>query len=531
VLVLSPTRELTNQIAESFKTYGAGTPLTVAIMVGGVKYGGQIRSVAAGVDVLVATPGRLLDHLGQGTVRLDETEVFVLDEADQMLDLGFVEPIRKVVKKLPARRQNLFFSATMPKTIGELANEILHNPQEVRVTPQATTVEKIAQTVMHVEASHKRDLLVELLADRKVSRALVFTRTKHGADKLVQYLDKSGLTASAIHGNKSQGQRERALAAFKDGKSPILVATDIAARGIDVDGVEPRVPVRAAQCARSLRPSHRRTARAGAEGVAITLCDVTERGLLPDIEKLTNSPSPRRTAAQIRAAPARRPPGERARRQAGQAPARPRQGSPSTRTARRAPGQGRSPQGAVPAAARRLVPDGRGTSGRRRQAGQARPPARRRLRLARLGGVRASVRGLRLPRQGARARPRRLRRASRGPSAGRPQRLPRTPSASGLTPLSPSSSGGAQRRPEDQQAPPSRTEGRQLRRRACWVLGSSLRCAPLRPRMTVEGCWRAYGRGIAGADGRARVDRRVQPHGHRPGTCGGAQQPAVTQRA
>jgi ATP-dependent RNA helicase RhlE len=206
-------------------------------MVGGVKYGGQIRSVAAGVDVLVATPGRLLDHVGQGTVKLDETEVFVLDEADQMLDLGFVDPIRKVVKKLPQRRQNLFFSATMPKTIGDLAGEILHNPQEVRVTPQATTVEKIAQTVMHVEASHKRDLLVELLADRKVSRALVFTRTKHGADKLVQYLDKSGLTASAIHGNKSQGQRERALAAFKDGKSPILVATDIAARGIDVDGV------------------------------------------------------------------------------------------------------------------------------------------------------------------------------------------------------------------------------------------------------------------------------------------------------
>jgi ATP-dependent RNA helicase RhlE len=235
-----------------------------------------------------------------------------------MLDLGFVDPIRKVVKKLPQRRQNLFFSATMPKTIGDLAGEILHNPQEVRVTPQATTVEKIAQTVMHVEASHKRDLLVELLADRKVSRALVFTRTKHGADKLVQYLDKSGLTASAIHGNKSQGQRERALAAFKDGKSPILVATDIAARGIDVDGVShvfqfelPNVPEAYV---------HRigRTARAGAEGVAITLCDVTERGLLRDIEKLTKLaiPAEDRRADQSRPLPDGRPENERAAKQA-----------------------------------------------------------------------------------------------------------------------------------------------------------------------------------------------------------------------
>ena len=287
VLVLAPTRELTNQIAESFKTYGSGTALTVAVVVGGVKYGGQIRALAPGVDVLVATPGRLLDHLGQGTVRLDETEVFVLDEADQMLDLGFVEPIRKVVKKLPARRQNLFFSATMPKTIGDLANEILHNPQEVRVTPQATTVEKVVQKILHVEAGHKRDLLVELLAQRDVSRAIVFTRTKHGADKLTQYLEKAGLSAAAIHGNKSQGQRERALAAFKAGKVQSLIATDIAARGIDVDGVShvfqyelPNVPEAYV---------HRigRTARAGAGGQAITLCDHSERNLLRDIERLT----------------------------------------------------------------------------------------------------------------------------------------------------------------------------------------------------------------------------------------------------
>ncbi|HEX8570413.1 MAG TPA: DEAD/DEAH box helicase [Caulobacteraceae bacterium] len=303
VLVLSPTRELTQQIAASFTTYGAGTGLTVAVMVGGVKYGGQIRSIAAGIDVLVATPGRLLDHLGQGTVKLDETEVFVLDEADQMLDLGFVEPIRKVVRRLPPKRQNLFFSATMPKTIGELANEILHNPQEVRVTPQATTVEKINQRVLHVEQAAKRDLLIDMLSEAHVKRALVFTRTKHGADKLTQALEKAGLTAAAIHGNKSQGQREKALAAFKAGKVQSLIATDIAARGIDVDAVThvfqfelPNVPEAYV---------HRigRTARAGAEGAAVAFCDKTERGLLRDIEKVTRQSIPAEDHRQDKSRP------------------------------------------------------------------------------------------------------------------------------------------------------------------------------------------------------------------------------------
>jgi ATP-dependent RNA helicase RhlE len=287
VLVLAPTRELAQQIAESFKTYGARSGVTVAVFVGGVKYGGQIRSVAGGVDVLVATPGRLIDHIGQGMVRLDETEVFVLDEADQMLDLGFLEPIRKIVKKLPRTRQNLFFSATMPGAIATLAGEILHDAAEVRVTPQATTVEQVSQRVIHIEADRKRDLLLDLLGPRAVSRALVFTRTKRGADRLAKFLDVAGVEVAAIHGDKSQGQRERALAAFKAGHVKALIATDIAARGIDVDAVShvfnfelPNVPEAYV---------HRigRTARAGAEGIAITLCDRAELGMLRDIEKLT----------------------------------------------------------------------------------------------------------------------------------------------------------------------------------------------------------------------------------------------------
>jgi ATP-dependent RNA helicase RhlE len=287
VLVLSPTRELAQQIAESFRTYGNKSGVSVAVFVGGVKYGGQIRSVAGGVDVLVATPGRLIDHVSQGMVRLDETEVFVLDEADQMLDLGFLEPIRKIVRKLPTARQNLFFSATMPGAIATLAGEILRDPTEVRVVPQATTVETVAQRVIHVEADRKKDILLDLIAPRAVSRAIVFTRTKRGADRLAKYLDVAGVEVAAIHGDKSQGQRERALAAFKAGKVKALIATDIAARGIDVDAVShvfnfelPNVPEAYV---------HRigRTARAGAEGVAITLCDRTELGLLRDIEKLT----------------------------------------------------------------------------------------------------------------------------------------------------------------------------------------------------------------------------------------------------
>jgi ATP-dependent RNA helicase RhlE len=292
VLVLSPTRELAQQIAESFRTYGARTGVSVAVFVGGVKYAGQIRALAGGIDVLVATPGRLIDHLGQGTVRLDETEVFVLDEADQMLDFGFLEPIRKVVRKLPAARQNLFFSATMPSAIAKLAGEILSDPAEVRVAPQATTVEQVEQRVIHVEAAGKRGLLVDLIAARQVGRAIVFARTKRGADRLAKFVAASGVEVAAIHGDKTQGQRERALAAFKSGRVKALIATDVAARGIDIDAVThvfnyelPNVPEVYV---------HRigRTARAGAKGVAITFCDKSELGLLRDIERLTKRSIP-----------------------------------------------------------------------------------------------------------------------------------------------------------------------------------------------------------------------------------------------
>ncbi|MDE2357528.1 MAG: DEAD/DEAH box helicase, partial [Alphaproteobacteria bacterium] len=286
-LVLSPTRELASQIAESFRTYGRHLDLTVAVVFGGVKYGPQMRALAGGVDILVATPGRLIDHMQEKTADLSATEVFVLDEADQMLDLGFLQPIRRIVGTLPVKRQNLFFSATMPGEIGKLAGELLKDPARVEVTPQATTVERIAQSVLFVEAARKAALLSELLAETPKAKALVFTRTKRGADKVSRYLERGGLSAAAIHGDKSQGQRERALAAFKAGEVQTLVATDIAARGIDVDGVThvfnhdlPYVPEAYV---------HRigRTARAGAEGMAISLVADDERPLLKDIEKVT----------------------------------------------------------------------------------------------------------------------------------------------------------------------------------------------------------------------------------------------------
>ncbi len=339
-LVLSPTRELAQQIAASFRTYGARSGVSVAVFVGGVKYGPQMRAVAGGVDVLVATPGRLIDHLGQGALRLDETEVFVLDEADQMLDLGFLEPIRKIVHKLPARRQNLFFSATMPDSIAALAREILEDPAEVRVAAQSTTVERVDQRVIHIEADRKRDLLLDLLSPRAVSRAMVFTRTKRGADRLAKFLSAAGLDVAAIHGDKSQGQRERALGAFRAGQAKALIATDIAARGIDVEAVShvfnyelPNVPEAYV---------HRigRTARAGAAGTAITLCDRAEIGLLRDIEKLTRLSIPAEDMRADRSAPARPPAGENK----GKKKTRRRRGAPARDAARAAVASPSQPQ-------------------------------------------------------------------------------------------------------------------------------------------------------------------------------------------
>src|SRR5215472_8205331 len=277
VLVLSPTRELASQIADSFKTYGRHMGLSVAVVFGGVKYGGQQRAMAAGVDVLVATPGRLLDHLAQRTISLTGVETFVLDEADQMLDLGFVVPIRKIVAQLPKVRQNLFFSATMPGEIGKLAGELLADPLKVSVTPQATTVERINQKVLFVEQGRKRALLAELFDDAKFSRVIVFTRTKRGADRVARSLEQVGVEAASIHGDKSQGQRERALADFKAGRVRALVATDIAARGIDIDAVSHVVQFELPNVPESYVHRIGRTARAGAEGSAVAFCADDER--------------------------------------------------------------------------------------------------------------------------------------------------------------------------------------------------------------------------------------------------------------
>ncbi len=286
-LILSPTRELASQIAESFRTYGRHLGIKVAVVFGGVAHRPQIQAMAQGVDVLVATPGRLIDHMMERNVQLEGTEIFVLDEADQMLDLGFVVPIRRIVQKLAARRQNLFFSATMPKEIGRLADELLQDPAKVSVAQVATTAERVAQQVVHIEAGKKRALLTEMFADPAMSRTLVFTRTKRGADKVAQHLERAGIRVAAIHGNKSQRQREEALASFKASKIRALIATDIAARGIDIDLVTHVVNFELPNVPEAYVHRIGRTARAGAEGIAISFCAGDERSLLKDIEKLT----------------------------------------------------------------------------------------------------------------------------------------------------------------------------------------------------------------------------------------------------
>jgi ATP-dependent RNA helicase RhlE len=291
-LVLSPTRELASQIADSFRTYGRFLGTSIAVAYGGVGIRAQRDALARGVDILVATPGRLIDHLEQGHVRLDRVETFVLDEADQMLDMGFILPIRKIVSRLPQARQSLFFSATMPREIGDLADELLREPVRVAVTPVASTVDRVEQRIMFVETARKRALLAEILRAGGMDRTLVFTRTKHGADRVVRHLAQSGIAAAAIHGNKNQSQRERALGAFKAGRTPVLVATDIAARGIDVDGVTHVVNFDLPNIAESYVHRIGRTARAGAAGQAISFCDNAERAFLRDIEKLIRQSIP-----------------------------------------------------------------------------------------------------------------------------------------------------------------------------------------------------------------------------------------------
>jgi ATP-dependent RNA helicase RhlE len=291
-LILSPTRELAGQIAESFQAYGRHLRISTAVVYGGVPVGKNERALANGVDVLVATPGRLLDLIDRRALTLSGVEILVLDEADQMLDLGFIHDLKRIVRLLPKERQTLFFSATMPKTIASLAEDFLRNPAHVAVAPVATTAERVDQQVVFVSTGQKQQLLHTLLRDPAIERALVFTRTKHGANKVVRQLEDAGFQAAAIHGNKSQAQRERALAEFKAGRLRLLVATDIAARGIDIDAVSHVINFDLPNVPESYVHRIGRTARAGAAGIAISFCNGEERAFLKDIEKLTRQHVP-----------------------------------------------------------------------------------------------------------------------------------------------------------------------------------------------------------------------------------------------
>ena len=310
-LVLAPTRELAIQIGEEVRAYGRHLNLRQTVVFGGVGQHPQVRALARGVDVLIATPGRLLDLLGQGHLRLDRVTHFVLDEADRMLDMGFIHDVRRVVAALPKRRQTAFFSATMPHEVARLAGDILTDPLRIEVAPSATTVELIEQHVFFVETANKRALLAEVLKDPGLSRVIVFSRTKHGANRIAQQLEKRGVDAAAIHGNKSQGARQRALEGFKSGRTRVLVATDIAARGIDVDEVSHVINFDLPNEPESYVHRIGRTARAGAAGVALSFCDAEEREYLRDIEKLTRqriavvAEHPFHAAAVAAAAPGR----------------------------------------------------------------------------------------------------------------------------------------------------------------------------------------------------------------------------------
>jgi ATP-dependent RNA helicase RhlE len=291
-LVLTPTRELAAQIRDSFATYGRFLKLRSAVVFGGVGQREQVRALARGVDVLIATPGRLLDLVGQGLVRLDRLEVFVLDEADRMLDMGFIHDVRKVIGALPRRRQSLFFSATMLPEVVRLAGSILSDPVKVEAQPVASTAELVEQRVMFVDKADKRALLGRVLQDDAVGRALVFTRTKHGADRVVHHLVRDGVAAEAIHGNKSQNARTRALERFRTGAGRVLVATDIAARGIDVEGITHVINYDLPNVPESYVHRIGRTARAGRSGVAISFCAAEEHAWLRQIEALIKTKIP-----------------------------------------------------------------------------------------------------------------------------------------------------------------------------------------------------------------------------------------------
>jgi ATP-dependent RNA helicase RhlE len=285
-LILTPTRELAIQIGESFQAYGRHTGLKHAVIFGGVSQKSQTDALHAGVDILIATPGRLIDLINQRYVHLEHLKMFVLDEADRMLDMGFIHDVRRVIAKLPAKRQTLFFSATMPPEIQKLADTILNNPSKVSVTPVASTVDAISQSVYFVEKNDKKRLLLDMLEDKSIRSALVFTRTKHGANKVAKDLTAAGIETEAIHGNKSQNARQAALKNFKSGKTRVLIATDIAARGIDIDELSHVINYELPNIPETYVHRIGRTGRAGASGVAISFCESEERPYLRDIQKL-----------------------------------------------------------------------------------------------------------------------------------------------------------------------------------------------------------------------------------------------------
>lgn len=339
-LVLAPTRELAIQIADGFKAYGQNLQLRHAVIYGGVGQVPQVKALRRGVDILVATPGRLLDLMGQGHLILDEASTLVLDEADRMLDMGFIHDVRKIVAKLPKKRQSLLFSATMPRDVAKLSEEILLQPRRVEVAPSATPVEKIDQKIFFVEAARKRHLLEELLRDQAMFRVIVFTRTKHRANRVADQLGKAGITAEAIHGNKSQNARQRALEAFRKGKVQVLVATDIAARGIDIDDVTHVVNFELPNEPESYVHRIGRTARAGASGAAYSFCDPSERAYLRDIEKIIKMQIAVVEDHSQRTSRAADPKSETGPKQTRQAPKR-------TSKRRRRPARGRQPKRAA----------------------------------------------------------------------------------------------------------------------------------------------------------------------------------------
>jgi ATP-dependent RNA helicase RhlE len=291
-LILTPTRELAIQIDDSFAAYGRFCQISHTVIFGGVSQVPQVQALKKGVDVLVATPGRLLDLISQGLIDLRHLEIFVLDEADRMLDMGFIHDVKRVIAKLPAKKQTLFFSATMPPEIQQLADSLLHHPSKVTVTPVSSTVEAIEQRLYFVDKGNKPHLLLHLLQDAAITSLLVFTRTKHGADKLVKVLQRQGIHAAAIHGNKSQNNRQKALLGFKTGEIRVLVATDIAARGIDIDALGYVINYELPDVPETYVHRIGRTGRAGASGIAITFCDAEERIELRDIQRLIGKTIP-----------------------------------------------------------------------------------------------------------------------------------------------------------------------------------------------------------------------------------------------